>query len=153
MKLSPREVAMGLATQAESLPRLRDKLLGIVNEINLVLNDGKARGHSAPRKTSKAAAGRMGGLAVQAAHRKKKQPKGKFVAKLPSAAVNIRGVHKDYHFVPGVGVISLTKTGRFRLLITPRSSGGAWTVRKPSGERFFLTRGRLTKGTGLEVSI
>ena len=41
MKHDIRKAAMALATQAESLPKLRDKLLGIVDEINHVLNDGR----------------------------------------------------------------------------------------------------------------
>ena len=153
MKLSPREVAMGLATQAESLPKLRDKLLGIVNEINLVLNENRNR--KAPRSTvmSKSDSGRMGGLKAQAKRRgRKKQPKANFLAAMPAGAVNVPGIHPSYHFVYGMGMLSLVKDGRVRLLLTPGAKS-SWTVKDVQGERLFIGRAKLQERLGRELGV
>jgi hypothetical protein len=157
MKLSPREVAMGLATQAELLPKLRDNLLEIVNQINMALNE--SRNPKAPRspfmgtgKTSKADAGRMGGLKAQAKRRKKIQPKAKFLDELPVGALNVQGIHHSYFFAPGVGMLSLVKDGRVRLLITPGQKS-SWTVKDLKGERLFIGRAKLQERVGRELGL
>ena len=153
MKLSPREVAMGLATQAESLPKLRDKLLGIVNEINLVLNEGRNRKAPRSSKMSKSDSGRMGGLKAQSARRgRKRQPKAKFLDALPAGAMNVKGIHHSYYFVPGVGMLSLVKEGRVRLLITPGAKS-SWTVKNPQGQRLFIGRASLQERVGMELGV
>lgn len=145
MRKSPREVAMGLATQAEQLPKLRDKLLAVVDEINSVLNDGRARGVGrGPRKFK--------GRKNPARTRKKKQRGAKFIDGMPPDAVAVKGVHENYRYSPATGsVMSFTKNGKVRLLVTPRK-GGSWTVKNSRGERLFLTRNRLREA-GFQVAL
>ncbi len=149
MKLSnPREAAMALVTQAESLPKLRDKLLGIVNEINSVLNDGRARGMGkGPRKSPSSRK-----PARPAGTRKKRQPKAKFLDAMPPDSVNIKGIHKNYRFVPGLGILSMVKDGRIRLLLVPHEKA-SWTVKNSKGERLFLGRTTLQKKVGMELGL
>lgn len=145
MKLSPREVAMGLATQAESLPKLRDKLLGIVNEINLVLNEGRNK-RSAFMGTGKEVTRKT------AVTRKKKQPKAKFLDRMPDNAVSVKGLHSDYRFSPGLGLLSTVKEGRIRLLRVPHKKS-SWCVKDPKGNRLFIGRDSLQVRVGMELGV
>lgn len=138
---------MGLATQAESLPKLRDKLLGIVNEINLVLNEN--RNQKAPRSPFMGAGKQP---ARPAGTRKKKQPKATFLDEMPDGAMNVKGIHHSYYFVPGVGMLSLVKDGRVRLLITP-AERASWTVKNSKGERMFIGRASLQQKLGMELGL
>jgi hypothetical protein len=106
-----------------------------------------------PSKMSKEESGRMGGLKAQAKRRgKKRQPKAKFLDALPESAINVQGIHKSYFFAPGLGMLSLVKEGRVRLLLTPGTKS-SWTVKGINGERLFIGRATLQSRVGMELGV
>ena len=149
MKTNNQAALMAMAIQADSLPKLRDSLLQIVDEINILLADGRKRGvGKGPRKSkgrrktrtalNRKASGKRGGLA-----------KAKYLDKMPRAAMAIPGVSANYLFVPEVGVVSKTTNGKVRLLRLPKTR--TWGVKDKSGNRYFLTVPRLDKKLRMET--
>jgi len=139
---------MGLAIQAEQLPKLRDKLLAIVGEINLVLNDGKTRGRNGPRKakaspdlTTRGTPRIRKAPTLKKARRSFKQPDPILLDELPDDAVRIPTIAAGFRWSPSRGMVSLL--GKQPRLLRLPSSTKCYGLKGRNGERVFLSQGKL----------
>ncbi len=148
------ELLSRISSQVDLLPRLRDGLAEIVEQLDEVLGSTELPrprvtveqwdAEKAPRsiftkraertKRTKTKRGAAGG---------KFQPAAIFIDEMPDDAVKIPGIHRKYLFAPGKGMLSMTSSGKIRLLRLPPNK--TWGVRKKNGERFALTLLRLRK--------
>ncbi len=165
-----KEEMLSIMEKAEKLPEIRNALLEIVNEINMVLK--ASRGLKGPRKSPK----KSRDYAVEFARRKAakdaghvpkkrkssggespldvitnappkkrayaKRAKTKLLPELPENAQEIPGIAATYQFAPGVGMISLVN-GNVRLMRF--GSNRCWNVRGSKGEKVNLSLGALQK--------
>lgn len=100
---NPRETLESLALQLEALPKVRDALLEVVNEINVAL-DAKRPTRGLDKKPRKASP-----------RKSKKRRPAKFIEALPKNATRVRGVHRHYMWVPNLGMVSCVN-GKVRVL-------------------------------------
>ena len=112
-----------IVRKIETLPKVRDALLEIVNDINMMLVDGEERVLKGPRKNNTV--------------RRSSRPRAKFLKEMPKGARSIRGIDKSYLFVPGLGMVSKTNNGKVRLLVQGKQNKG-WNVVNSKGERIHL---------------
>lgn len=154
MKTTPREAAMALATQAEQLPKLRDKLLDLVNQINLALNEGRNR-KAQTQKTRSPFMGTGEGLTTRGTPRKRKghkpgqpQPKPILLDTIPLNAREIPGVHTGFVWCQGLGMVS-TMGKQPRLLRLPGSTK-CYGLKNRKGDRLFLGLPKLEELLGFK---
>lgn len=144
------ELLKQIGTKAAALPKLRDSLLKIVDDINQVL---KGNGYVRPAGRGRVAArGKPRGNG--GATRGMKMRKPKMIGELPREAVKIPGVSPNWMFLPGKGVISCAsnKRGDWKLLGTPKNR--TWGVRAAKGnKRFGLSVNRLNEKLGFDSGL
>jgi hypothetical protein len=142
---------MDLAIQAEQLPKLRDKLLDMVNQINMVLNEGRNR--KAPRAQAGTADLTTRGTPRKRRAGKRKghpagqpQPKPLILEAVPQNAQELQGISTKFVWSQGMGMISLC--GKQPRLLRLPDSTKCYGLKDRKGNRSFLGMVKLEQLLG-----
>ena len=111
-----------LHRQLDFLPKLRDGLRDLAQQVDDTIDDRKKPGR-APAKKRKAS------------------PRPFYVSKLPSDAEKVPGIRGDYWYSPSQGMLSLRK-GKVRVL---GYGAGVWSVAKTRGGRMSISKTQVHK--------